>query len=244
MSDTTPWRRYFYSKRSRLRYLLSRKKWKKVFTYSEPEARFSEIYRSGLWRGSESRSGFGSGKKYTESIRTHLPRLIEANSIKTIFDAACGDFNWMKSVILDLEVSYLGVDIVSELIQRNNRLYKSKKVNFAVLDLTKDPIPQSDLIICRDVLFHLANKEIFATLHNLVASKSRYFLITSHVPDESYKNEDIETGDFRRVDLFGDPFFLPKNAVDCFVDYINPDPPRYMYLFSHEQLSHWRSTTS
>lgn len=229
------------AKISRLQYLFFwRRKWRKIFTYVDNEARFSEIYRKRLWRGSESRSGFGSGEKSTASIRMHLPRIIKENQIATVFDAACGDFNWMKSVIPNLGVNYLGADIVKDCIELNKRLYSSEKINFVTLDVTKDPIPKSDLIVCRDVLFHLSNREVFSLLNNLIASNSNFILITSHLADGSFINVDIETGDFRRLDMFSEPFILPADPLDQFIDYIYPDPPRYMYLFSREQFSKWQ----
>ena len=228
------------AKNVRLRYLISRRKWSKVFTHVEAEARFSEIYRRRLWRGSESRSGFGSGKKSTASICINLPRIVKEHQIAKVFDAGCGDFNWMKSLIPNLEVNYTGADIVYDLIEENNRLYKSQKISFVVFDVTRNPVPQSDLVICRDVLFHLSNAEVFSVLNNLAASNSDFMLITSHLADSSYVNVDIDTGDFRRLNLFADPFFLPAEPIDSFIDYIYPDPPRCMYLFSREQLSRWQ----
>ena len=53
----------------------------------------------------------------------------------------------------------MGVDIVSELIEKNKIKYSRKKnFDFKFLDLTKNKIPSADLIICRDLLFHLSLK--------------------------------------------------------------------------------------
>jgi hypothetical protein len=60
-------------------------------------------------------------------------------------DAPCGDLNWMKAIINHLEL-YIGVDIVEEIIDRNKKLYTRKNINFISIDITKDQLPQSDLI--------------------------------------------------------------------------------------------------
>jgi len=46
------------------------------------------------------------------------------------------------------------------------------KYTFVVKDLSRDTIPQVDLIICRDVLQHLPEKMIFQSLENI--SKSNF----------------------------------------------------------------------
>ena len=42
--------------------------------------------------------------------------------IKRLFDAPCGDFNWMKEVHL-LDVDYIGGDIVSSLVLNNKEQF-------------------------------------------------------------------------------------------------------------------------
>src|SRR5882762_6777664 len=54
-------------------------------------ARFSDIYKKGLWKHGESRSGAGSELEYTESLRFFLPIVFERFGIRTIVDAPCGD---------------------------------------------------------------------------------------------------------------------------------------------------------
>ena len=60
---------------------------------------FDNIYEMNYWRNCESLSGDGSTLNYTENLRKQLPNLIKAFSINTIYDAPCGDFNWMRGVV-------------------------------------------------------------------------------------------------------------------------------------------------
>ena len=79
---------------------------------------FEKIIKENSWsRGrTESPCGPGSSIKYTENLRLHFPLLVEKFNIKSILDAPCGDFNWMKLVVPTLDVDYTGADIVSVLI--------------------------------------------------------------------------------------------------------------------------------
>jgi hypothetical protein len=53
-----------------------------------------------------------------------LPDVHDHNgfSAKTLLDAGCGDFNWMRHVNLKLD-QYIGIDVVPELICENQRQF-------------------------------------------------------------------------------------------------------------------------
>ena len=74
---------------------------------------------------SESLSGDGSGMTQTKIIRKTIPLIIKKYKIQTIFDAACGDFYWMKFIINN-KIQYIGTDIVKKLIELNKKKYKKK----------------------------------------------------------------------------------------------------------------------
>ncbi len=76
---------------------------------------FTKIYQHNIWGESTSVSGLGSTLQHTEYIRKELANLFVKYSIKTITDAPCGDWNWMRMVDLSSYV-YNGFDIV----QQNN----------------------------------------------------------------------------------------------------------------------------
>jgi hypothetical protein len=54
----------------------------------------------------------------------------------------------------------LGADIVKDLIDINKKKYENEKIKFMKLDIKYDKLPDSDLMICRDCLFHFSNKDI------------------------------------------------------------------------------------
>lgn len=223
----------------RLLRIANRKKWDRILELTDAKDKFTQIYVKKMWKGSESASGFGSGIRYTESLRARMPQLIDRYSIKTVFDAGCGDFNWMQRIINLVDVRYTGADIVEDLIVGNTKKYGNDKTRFVIKDVRLSPIPKSDLVICRDVLFHLSNSDVMITLRNLLNSKSRLYLLTSHLSSKEFSNVDIETGDFRRLDLLSQPFELPTPTLDLIEDWMPPDPPRMMYLYSYQELSEW-----
>lgn len=162
---------------------------------------FDEIYRTNYWRG-VSRSGEGSDLEQTRVIRKELPKLTAELNVKTMLDLPCGDFFWMRHT--DLEVNYIGADIVGELIDENNKKFSSSKRSFVRLDVCKDELPNVDLIFSRDLLVHLSYNDIFAALANMKKSGSRWLLTTTFTRREN--NVNIKTGDWRTLNLELQPF--------------------------------------
>jgi hypothetical protein len=201
-----------------------------------PKSKFTWIYENRYWATDESVSGYGSGVAYTENIRNKLPKLIEDYKIKSLLDAPCGDFNWMKLIVSEIPtISYIGVDIVSELIEKLNYEYSNARTLFKNLDIRIDSLPSADLIIVRDCLFHFSEKDIYLFLNNFLGSDIKYILTTTHVNTEGFINKDILTGDFRRIDLLSKPYFFPPPILEI-IDFYEPEPPRIMGLWAREQL--------
>ena len=81
---------------------------------------FSEIYKDNYWGDDESRSGSGSTLNATKLLRDDILKIINKYRIKTFLDAPCGDMNWMKEIVHKFE-SYIGVDIVEDMIEKNKK---------------------------------------------------------------------------------------------------------------------------
>ncbi|WP_130472648.1 GlcNAc-transferase family protein [Candidatus Magnetaquicoccus inordinatus] len=168
---------------------------------------FTDIYQAGRWGGVESRSGSRSLWRKTKHWREHLQQLVHRWTIRTLLDAGCGDGNWlawMDEALLDL---YLGVDCVAELISNNQQLFaQHAHYYFKVADLTRDPLPCMDAILCRHVLSWLSLQQAREVLVQCKKSGSRYLLATTY-PGAS--NRANVTGQWRRLDLTRPPFSLP-----------------------------------
>ena len=164
---------------------------------------FSKIYKEDLWHG-----GSGAGSKL-ENVKEYveiLQKYIDKPEIKTVLDLGCGD--WQFSKFLDLSsVSYLGVDVVESVIESNSTSYSASNIKFISRDITTYELPKVDLIICKDVLQHLCNKDVVATLVKIITS-SKFSLITNDFNPENTENKDINNGDYRCLDLTLSPFYL------------------------------------
>ena len=169
---------------------------------------FTKIYENNHWKSSESVSGAGSELEQTKSLRKNLEKILNDMKITSVLDIPCGDFRWMQKVDLS-KIDYIGADIVEELIKINKEQYKEKSnFKFMVLNLIKEPLPKSDIIIIRDCLVHLSNADIFAAMNNIKSSGCKY-LLTTTFPNH-HLNSDITTGAWRTINLQEKPFNLPS----------------------------------
>lgn len=172
---------------------------------------FAKVYQTNFWGSPDSLSGAGSDLIQTAEIRKRIPEVIAHLGARTMLDIPCGDFHWMKEV--ELNVEYIGADIVEELMRRNQELFSTPLRRFIVRDITRGPLPTVDVVLCRDLLVHLSYQDAFAALRNLRLSGSKYLLTTTFT--ERSHNFDIPTtGKWRPLNLrlepfkFGEPLLL------------------------------------
>lgn len=203
------------------------------FAYYRTQPRtqiFAKIYRRNAWSGVESASGTGSDLRETEVVRTSLPCLLADLSVRSVLDAPCGDFNWMKDVRLD-NVDYVGGDIVPEIVERNARLYAAPRRAFRRLDIIEDELPRVDMIFCRDALVHFPYHEVTLTLENFKRSRATY-LLTTTFPEHANRNVDYMSL-WRPLNLQAAPFNLPAPLL--LINEQCPDPG-----FTDKSLGLWR----
>jgi hypothetical protein len=168
---------------------------------------FTYIYRTNLWGSAESEPGVGSELAATAHLRTEIPRLLHRHRAGSLLDLPCGDFSWMSHADLS-GIDYTGADIVADLVDRNTERYGTADRRFQCLSLTSDPLPRADVVLCRDCLVHLRYEQIFRAFANLRRSGSTYLLATTFT--ELDANTEIDTGDWRPVNLTLPPFALPE----------------------------------
>ena len=197
---------------------------------------FSTIYNLNYWSNNESRSGSGSTLEYTSRIRDFLPKFIRQNQVKVMVDAPCGDFNWMKHVLCEVDIDYRGLDVVKSIISANNSLYGSDQINFAEADLCIDPIPDGDLVLVRDFLFHLSNSDFSRFFKNLKNTQFRFLGFTTYVHGLEQLNCDIPTGSFKNIDLFALPYNFSKDKVFTFIEEPPEDYRRIFCIVKKEDI--------
>lgn len=206
---------------------------KSAFTTESRENRFRRYALTNRWKEKETVSGPGSTAEYTENLRKELPRLFEKFEIRSMLDAPCGDYNWMRLVERP-KVQYIGGDIVPELVEDNNARYANHNTHFILCDILKDDLPVVDLWMCRDVLFHFPYADIFRTLRNLLRSDITYLLTTDHPEQE--ENIDIRIGRFRPLNVLSEPFCFPEPIL-WIDDWIKGYPMRRMGMWEVKSLA-------
>jgi 2-polyprenyl-3-methyl-5-hydroxy-6-metoxy-1,4-benzoquinol methylase len=181
--------------------------------------RFRDIYKLGVWvheDNQESRSGRGSGASVTDQLVTGLPILLKKLECVTLLDVGCGDWNWMTDV--ELPCNYIGVDIVPEVIDANKQ-YERDGVSFILANASEDELPQADVVLCREVLFHLSFEDGKAALSNI--KKNAKWLIAT-TDNSIWFNSDIHSGDFRNINLQFSPYKLPLPNKIILDDALSP----------------------
>jgi len=211
-------------------YYLRKLKFKRFKNYSE---RFIYYYEKNIWGNDESVSGRGSTLEYTKNLRESLDKLFIDYNIKSITDAPCGDFNWLKLVNLD-NILYKGCDIVPHLIKKNQELYGANNIDFSILNIINEQIPKADLWICRDVLFHFSNNDIKLTIDNYLKSDVEFLLTTSY--ELTKKNRNIKTGEYRPLNLQIEPFLFPMPILKIDDSNYGEHPGRIMGLWAKKDI--------
>ena len=163
--------------------------------------RFSTIYRNGDWGGRGRRFYSGDGSYTPEVIDPYVSAvrafLAARASRPIVVDLGCGDFT-AGSKLVDLARSFVGCDVVPELIERNQRLFVRDGLTFAVLDAVVDPLPPGDVVIVKQVLQHLCNAEIAAIVRKLAQYST--WIVSEHLPaGEFVANVDKLTDGYTRL---------------------------------------------
>jgi SAM-dependent methyltransferase len=201
-----------------------------------PATLFNEIYHHNYWGSAESRSGVGSETTFTTRYREHLANLLRVRGLRRVFDAPCGDLNWMGQFITEAgtDLDYVGGDISSSVIDDARRRYP--ELDLRVFDITTDAFPAVDVWHSRDCLFHLPFEAIFSALSSFAGSSIPYALITSHRARLLHRNLDVDFGGFRFLDLERPPLSLPQ-PIERIPDFsVGMDFPRYVCLWTRGQI--------
>lgn len=203
------------------------------------ENTFTNIYTNNVWSmgQNDSKSGLGSTLMFTENIRKELVKIIADKKISKMLDTSCGDWFWMKLIQNDL-CEYTGIDIVNEIIQKNNTNFSNDKTKFINCDFLSYiktlPDKYYDLVFCRHTLEHLPSEYNIEVL-NECKRVSKYLLVTGYNIIDIKNTELINNMIYRPINIeltpYSDillPYFVEKIYDGPLNEY---KPEMYIYLF-------------
>lgn len=183
------------------------------------EAIFSRIISQGYWLNHV--CGTGSTMLNTTNIREQLPQVLKELQCNSLLDAPCGDHSWMSTIEWPQGFVYIGADVVSDMIVTCQQRWPDK--DFRHLDIINDPLPQADVMLCRDCFIHFPWRDIRRALENIVASDIKYLATTCYISGEQ---QDIEMGQCHHINL--------KDQPSCF-----PEPQYAILDQGHQTLEHY-----
>lgn len=170
-----------------------------------PASVFAGFHAAARARGGDTLSGPGSSLAQTAALRRELPDLLKELGVGVLLDAGCGDHHWLGRTPLPID-RYIGVDLVPDLIARNEKLALPGR-RFLVADFTRDDLPPADLVLTRDTLVHYDFATALRALANLRRTGARWLLATTF-PDRR-ANGDSDLGGWRPLNLTLQPFAFP-----------------------------------
>lgn len=187
---------------------------KKQKTPWPTKAVMEQIYEQHFWGGKDSDFYSGEGSHNPKIIKPYIDAvtsfLKSHDNQLSVCDLGCGDFNVGKA-LFPFTKTYVAIDIVEGLIERNKQLFKADHLTFKCLDVAKDDLPKTDCVIIKQVLQHLSNLEIQQILDKL--SVYKFLILTEHIPVGNFvPNIDIITNSQNRlkhqsgVDVLAEPF--------------------------------------
>lgn len=176
------------------------------------EDEFTRIYKNKEWNEGNSLSGRGSTLQATEQYRVFLQNFLKENNIQSVVDVGCGDWSFSKAIDWG-SIQYTGYDVVKSVIKKNTKKYGTKKITFVHANGVKTKLPKADLLICKEVLQHLPNKNVFKMIRKF--HRYKYCIITNDVDPQTFTsdNPDITPGWFRPIDLTAPPFNVKATKV-------------------------------
>lgn len=118
------------------------------------------------WTGGlpETVCGYGSTMAGTRAQREWIPKIVAKYGITSIADVGAGDLHWFPR--MKLNVAYQAFDLVP------------RRPQVQQFDLVREVPPAVDMILCLWVLNHLPFADHRSAFANLLASGSKWLMLT------------------------------------------------------------------
>ena len=171
---------------------------------------------------SSAKSGPGSKHgRFTKPLVDFLVQFIHDNNISSMVEASSGHWRsgWQSHVSWP-NIVYHGIDQNLSVIRDNQLLLEGRTDKFGFLEasfntgnMIEDDLPSADLLFTKDTLIHFSNTDMekFFLLHR---TRYKYILcVHDGLMSNETETRDVNTGDWRRIQLSAPPFNLPTKEV-------------------------------
>lgn len=174
----------------------------------------------------ESASGPGSSLTSAAAASNLLLRKLRELPIRSVLDLGCGDWNWMQNLgfphpIPGRRITYEGWESSQELVDALRDKHGQDGVDFHVRDVSTESFPNVDLIIARDILFHMLPEMALGIVERIKRS-GKYLSAPSymfmHKNGEFKEHSDIEDWGFFLINLNIEPFSLAHSLKECVLE--------------------------
>lgn len=140
---------------------------------SSLQDKFENIYEKSVWGKNwkgEGGSGKGDGTSPDSKMWIQfLTKFIKEHNIKTLADLGCGDWKFSRFIPWqELNVQYLGYDVVEKVVENNNQEYSSSHVEFQHGDITTTEVKGFNAVVIKDVLQHLSDEDVVKVLDKVL----------------------------------------------------------------------------
>ena len=164
---------------------------------------FDRIYRNDEWNGC---SGPGSQAQNTSKYVEFLNSFIRENSIKSILDVGCGDWQLMSMVDLS-GIRYKGIDVSAVAVEiAKNRAPVGTDISVGDIGDIRESF---DLVHIKDVLQHLEFSRCRKIL-DTISSRHKSALVVNEYPGNT---NDIQDGGYRPLSIASDPLCWPRSTM-------------------------------
>jgi hypothetical protein len=196
------------------------------------EERFSRVYRKGEWAVRGVLSGDGSRIETTRPVAAWLESEAAAG-MRSVLDLGCGDLAWIAAcpAITERRLRYYGIDVVPSLIAHHRRIYPWFNGEAADLEAlprlggSREHPQDTDIILLKDVLFHLCNGAAGQILMYVERAAWKRLLVSTHPGADNLKRRGLKNGLMADLDveatglLSGSPsYYLPRPG-GCYAVY-------------------------
>lgn len=176
---------------------------------------FNHIIETKKWQHAGG-SLCGPGTDHSRGTIDAMNILIEKFGFRNWLDIACGDGTIMHEIFAQHNIKYHGIDCVEPLLKtfrdwHHDSFTLTKKIVLQHGDARFADLPQMEIALVRDVLFHLPFLDALQIISNIRKSGTRFMLTTTF--PAAVRNFSIDAGDWYPINIALKPFELKPSIM-------------------------------